>query len=209
MTANEFISLNDCVFKKPYQNGKMGCAFLLGLTSVGTFRVCGPWDSVGKPEGTWPPKKFTKDKKNNKQLRKPLSLGDLLPLQCFFSATSKVGLLIQVCCSHSLFLTQKKKETSTDRAAKFSLGGAAGVTTMCLETHALPGGGVTSASKHSKKKKKKMHRFHMISFIAQIATELHKAVLLSEKGSCGDNSWSRARGNLGLSKESLQEFPSS
>lgn len=53
-----------------------------------------------------------------------------------------------------LFLTQKKKETRADRAAKFSLGGAAGVTTMCLETHALRGGEVTSAPKHSKKKKK-------------------------------------------------------
>lgn len=43
MTANEFIGLNYCVFKKPYQNGKMGCAFLLGLTLVGNFKVCGPW----------------------------------------------------------------------------------------------------------------------------------------------------------------------
>lgn len=49
----------------------------------------------------------------------------------------------------------------------------------------------------------------MVSFIAQIVTELHKLVLLSEKGSCGDNSWNRARGEPGAQQAKFVEFPSS
>lgn len=190
-------------FFKPYKNREMGCAFILGLTSGGTFKVCGLWSMhpVWKRDRAWPPKTFTNDKKSNKRLRKPLFLGELLPLHRFFSATSNWVCFLKY-AGHTQPLPNPEKERNRCRqSGKVFVGWRGRGPHHVLGNSRITRGKVLALQNAAKQKKKKMHRFNMISFIAQIVTALHKAALRSGKGSCGDHSWNRARGNPRLSRK--------
>lgn len=171
----------------------------MGTWAVHSFRVyvqwalsgsmvpgLGPWDPAWKPGRTWPPKRFTKDEENNKRWRRQLFVGDLLPLQCSFprNEQGRFYFLKHVCWSPSLFLTQKKKrkkETGANRAAKFSLDCTAGSPPCAWKLTHYDARGMGGRRKsyqrfvtHQKIYIFFLHRFHTISFIAQIVIELHQ-----------------------------------
>lgn len=177
----------------------MGCTFSLGLTSVGTSSVHGILYCSQDRNKTWPPKKFTKDKKNNKKFRKLLFLCDLFPLQCWLCIKKNIKVCFLKYAGHTAsFHPRKEKETGADRAAKFSLDCSA-------RGHWLSPPRSRKLTHYSRERKqrfqiqKKIPTFDMISFITQIVTEeLLNAVLLPEKGcsvATAGAAWARTWGS--------------
>lgn len=145
--CNEFIGLNYYVlfFLSPV-SWKMCCVFILGLTSVGTFRVCGPWSwSMGSRTEA----KTATGLGHRRNLQKTKRITSNRENSCFYVicfhcnvyfCKDKGRFVFKVCWSHCLFPTQKKKETNAEWQSFRWVARQGSVTTKRLETHTLRGG---------------------------------------------------------------------